>query len=87
MSKSISELDNNVSIMLKLVLACIIILLCSFFFFFVALNIVLRTPIHAVNTNVNDAPAIPTGIPTTVACEAMLKLPNYADNTMNTLSA
>ena len=57
------------------------------FFFFVALNNVLTTPIHAVNTNVNDVPAIPTGIPTTVACEAMLKLPNDADNTMNTLSA
>ena len=67
MSKSINELDNNVSIMLKLVLAYIIILLCFFFFFFVALNSVLTTPIHAVNTNVNDAPAIPTGIPTTVA--------------------
>ena len=67
MSKLINELDNNVSIMLRLALACIIILLCFFFFFFVALSSVLTTPIHDVNTNVNDAPAIPTGIPTTVA--------------------
>ena len=87
MPKLINELDNNVSIAFKLVLACIIILLCFFFFFFVALNNVLTTPKHAVNTNVNDAAAIPTGIPTTVACEAILKLPNDADNTMNILSA
>ena len=67
MSKSINELDNNVSIVFKLVLA---------------LNSVLTTPIHAVNTNVNDVPAIPTGIPTTVACEAIIKLPNDADSTI-----
>ena len=87
MSKSINELDNIVSIVFRLVLANITILLCFFFFFFVTLNIVLTMPIHAVKTNVNDAPVIPTGIPTTAACEAMLKLPNDADNTMNTLSA
>ena len=37
------------------------------FFFLVTLNNFLTTPVHAVNTKVNDAPAIPTGIPTTVA--------------------
>ena len=69
MSKSDNAPDNNVSIVFKLVLACIMILLCFLFFFFVALSNVLTTLIHAVNTNVNDALAIPTGIPTTVVLQ------------------
>ena len=40
-----------------------------------------------VNIEVKDAPAIPTGIPTTVACEAILKVPNDADSVIKSLSA
>ena len=39
------------------------------------------------NIKVKDAPAIPAGIPTTVAYEAILKVPNDADNVIKTLSA
>ena len=57
------------------------------FFFFVTLNNFLTTPVVTVNIKVNEAPAIPTGIPTTVASETMLKVPNDADNAIKTLSA
>ena len=40
-----------------------------------------------VNIKVKDAPAIPAGIPTTVAYETILKVPNDADNVIQTLSA
>ena len=39
-----------------------------------------------VNIKVKDAPAIPTDIPTTVACEAILKVPNDADSVIKRLS-
>ena len=44
-----------------------------FFFFLVIFNNVLTTPVVTVNIKVKDAPAIPAGIPTTVAYEAILK--------------
>ena len=44
-------------------------------------------PVVTVNIKVKDAPAIPTGIPTTVACEAILKVPNDADSVIKRLSA
>ena len=40
-----------------------------------------------VNIKVKDAPAIPAGIPTTVAYEAILKVPNDADSVIKSLSA
>ena len=39
-----------------------------------------------VNIKVKEAPVIPTGIPTTVACEAMLNVPNDANKVINILS-
>ena len=39
-----------------------------------------------VNIKVKDAPAISTGIPTTVACEAMLKVLNDEDSVKKSLS-
>ena len=36
-------------------------------------------PVVTVNIKVKDAPANPTGIPTTVACKAILKVPNDAE--------
>ena len=40
-----------------------------------------------VNIKVKDAPAIPTGIPTIVACDAILKVPNDANSVIKSLSA
>ena len=57
-----------------------IILLCFFFFFLVIFNNVLTAPVVTVNIKVRDAPAIPAGIPTTVAYEAILKVPNDVDS-------
>ena len=87
MSKSLNALDNKVSTIFNLSLASTIILLCFFFFFFVTLNNFLTTPIVTVNIKANEAPATPTGIPTTVVLEAMLKVPNDADNVIKTSSA
>ena len=42
-------------------------------------------PVLIVNIKVKEAPAIPTGISTTVACEAILNLPNDADKVINIL--
>ena len=50
-------------------------------------NNVLTTPFVTVNIKVKDAPAIPAGIPTTVAYEAILKVPNDADSVIKILSA
>ena len=60
---------------------------CFFFFFLVIFNNVLTTPVVTVNIQVKDAQAIPAGIPTTVAYEAILKVPNDADSAIKTLSA
>ena len=57
------------------------------FFFLVIFNIFLTTPVVTVNITVKDAPAIPTSIPTTAACDTILKVPNDADNVIKSLSA
>ena len=44
-------------------------------------------PVVTVNITVKDDPAIPTGIPTTVACDTILKAPNDADSVIKSLSA
>ena len=56
-------------------------------FFLVIFNIFLTKPVVIVNITVKDASAIPTGIPTTVACDTILKVPNDADNVIKSLSA
>ena len=43
-------------------------------------------PVPIVNIKVKEAHAIPAGIPITVACEAILKVPNDADKVTNILS-
>ena len=73
--------------MFNLLLAKAIILLCFFFFFLVIFNNALTTLVVTVNIKVKDAPAIPAGIPTTVAYEAILKVPNDADSVIKSLSA
>ena len=74
MSNSINALDIKVSIIFNLFLARVIILLCFFFFFLAIFNIFLTTPVVTVNIKVKDAPAIPAGIPTMFACDAILKV-------------
>ena len=37
-------------------------------------------PVPVVNIKVKEKPAIPVGVPTTEAYEAMLNLPNDAEN-------
>ena len=56
------------------------------FLFLVSCNNDLFTPVLIVNIKVKEAPAIPTGIPTTVACEATLNVSNDADKVINILS-
>ena len=43
-------------------------------------------PVLIVNIKVKEAPAIPAGIPITVAYEATLHVPNDADKVINILS-
>ena len=43
-------------------------------------------PVLIVNIKVKEAPAIPTVISTTAACEAILNVPNDADKVINILS-
>ena len=43
-------------------------------------------PVLIANIKVKEAPAIPAGIPITVASEATLNVPNDADKVINILS-
>ena len=62
--------------------------LFSFFFFFLVIfNNFLTMPVVTVNVKVKDVLAIPTGIPTIVACDTILKVPNDADSVIKSLSA
>ena len=72
--------------MFNLLFANVIILLCFFFLFLVICNNDLFTPAPIVNIKVKEEPAIPTGIPTTEAYEALLNVPNDADKVINILS-
>ena len=87
MSESINARDIKVSIIFNLFLASVIILLCFFFFFLVIFNNFLNAPVVTVNITVKGPPAIPTGIPTTVACDTILKAPNDEDSVIKSLSA
>ena len=69
--------------MFNLLFVNAITLFCYFFLFLVTRNNDLFTPVLIVNIKVKEAPAIPTGIPTTVACKAILKVPNDADKVIN----
>ena len=72
--------------MFNLLFANAIILLCFFFLFLVTFSNDLFIPVPIVNIKVKEEPAIPTGIPTTAAYEALLKVPNDADKVINILS-
>ena len=72
--------------MFNLLFSNVIILLCFFFLFLVICNNDLFKKIPIANIRVKEEPAIPTGIPATVACEAILNVPNDADKVINILS-
>ena len=57
-----------------------------FFLFLVTFRNDLLIPVPIVNIKVKEEPAIPAGIPTTVACEAVLNVLNDADKVINILS-
>ena len=56
------------------------------FLFLVTFSNDLLIPVLIVNIKVKEVPVIPTGIPTIVACEAILNVPNNADKVINILS-
>ena len=62
------------------------ILLCFFFLFLVTIDNLFTIPAVKENTTVNEAPAKPTGIPTTVARDTTLRVPKVADKTIQALS-
>ena len=72
--------------MFNLLFANAIILLRLFFLFLITRNNDLIKPVPIVNIKVKEEPAIPTGIPTTAAYEAILNVPNDADKVINILS-
>ena len=57
-----------------------------FSFFLVTFSNDLLIPVAIVNIKVKEEPAIPSGVPTTEAYEAMLNVPNDADKAINILS-
>ena len=59
---------------------------CFFFLFLVTFSNDLLIPIPVVNIKVKEAQVIPAGIPNTIACEAILNVPNDADKVINILS-
>ena len=71
--------------MFNLLFANAIILLC-FSSFFSHFSNDFFIPVPIANIKVKEEPAIPTGIPATVAYQAMLKVPNDADKVINILS-
>ena len=72
--------------MFNLLFANVIILLRFFFLFLVTRNNDLIKPVPIVNIKAKEEPALPTGIPTTAAYEAILNVPNDADKVINILS-
>ena len=56
---------------------------CYFFLFLVTRNNDLFIPVPIINIKVKEEPAIPTGILTTAAYEAILNIPNDADKAIN----
>ena len=72
--------------MFNLLFANVIILLCFFFLFLVTHNNDLFKPVPIVNIKVKEESAIPTGIPTTAAYDAILNVANDADKVINILS-
>ena len=60
--------------------------MCFFFLFLITVSKDLLMPVPIINIKFKEAPVIQAGIPITVACEAILKVPNDADKAINILS-
>ena len=71
----------------SLFLTNITILLCFFFFFLVTFNNFFTIRVVREITTVKEATANPTGIPTTVAWDTVLKVPKHADKIIKFLLA
>ena len=56
------------------------------FSFLVTFSNDLLIPVPIVNIKVKEEPAIPAGVPTTEAYDALLNVPNDADRVINILS-
>ena len=56
---------------------------CFFFLFLVTFSNDLLIPVPVVNIEVKEEPAIPAGVPTTEAYEAILNVLNDADKAIN----
>ena len=70
----------------NLLLANIKILLCFFFLFHVAFNSFFKIPVEIEHARLKLALTIPTGVPITVANDAMEMLPVVTDKTINDLA-
>ena len=84
--ESLSALDNKASIVFNLFFANAIVLLCLFFLFLVTVRNDLLIPVPTVNIKAKEESVIPADISTTIACEAILNVPNDADKVINILS-
>ena len=73
-------------ISLGLLFANAIILLCFYFLVLVTFSNDLLIPFNVVNIKIKEEPAIPVGVPTTEAYEAMLNIPNDVHKAINILS-
>ena len=71
----------------SLFLANAIILLCFFLFLLAVFSNFCTIPVVRENNTVKEDPAIPTRIPTIVAWDTRLNVPNDADNVIKILSA
>ena len=76
--------------MYQLYLICLLLMMLFYYvffsFFLVTCNNDLFMPVLIVNIKVKEAPAIPAGIPITVAYEVTFNVPNDADKVINILS-
>ena len=72
--------------LLNLLLANITFFLCFFFFFFIVFNNFFTSPVGSENARLKLALAIPTGVPITVANDAIEMLPLPANKTIKDLS-
>ena len=72
--------------MFNFLLANITILLCFFFLFLVVFNNFFISPVDNENVTLRLALAIPSGVPITIANDAIEILPPVADKTIKDLS-
>ena len=77
--------DIFLSMLFNLLLANITVLLYCFFLFLIAFTSFSTIPVEIQNTRLKLAHPIPTGVPITVAIDAIEMLPVVTDKTTNDL--